>query len=436
MNREFPFWRMVAWAIAPVTAAILVGRLLARFRKIRASEVVILMSDGGFAHTIMGPDVMRRLFVGRRCLFLCLSEYGRHNWRVAELWPDIEVVFLPLSLGITINRRPVLLPPLASLKRRFPLIVGRIVRAIGHRNVVLMSLLELYARLPVPGSVASVVAGLPDNFKTPLCYFKLRQESKRAALRLPDSWSQKVQAAVRRSLHPMVLPSQMRLCCLYLRQKGSKSTDATNSSRVGSTLESYFPAVELLNRTGYQVLLIGDISLDPSLYGRFGGMLIDAGNVGIDKELFNLYAATNADIFVGEAGGGFFVPMLNEIPSIFLNAFPYSFAVPNAWMYYKSVRDCRGDLVDCTKLFGDLAYDYELPGMTVHVNSAEEICEAVECFLSDVRGEGSSEEWEEWRKGLPQQTWLRHVDARISPAWAKRYAGRREMMVSSLQSER
>ena len=109
--------RMPRWgldrAVLPVVMGIALVRLIWHTGLLRRDDVIVVMPEGGFGHTITGPDVSRRLFAGRRCVFIALSEYGRHNWKVATIWPDIDVVFLPLNLGVRVGPPSFFLGPLA-----------------------------------------------------------------------------------------------------------------------------------------------------------------------------------------------------------------------------------------------------------------------------------------------------------------------------------
>ena len=66
--------------------------------------------------------------------------------------------------------------------------------------------------------------------------------------------------------------------------------------RTGSPLENYLPAVKLLIHSRFQVLLTGDAALSKKIYQEFNGLLVDGENLGVDKETFSLFAATEAEI--------------------------------------------------------------------------------------------------------------------------------------------
>jgi len=76
-----------------------------------ADEVILMTRPTGFGHSVTGPDIMRRLYKGKRCLFLVASWLYEHNRKVSLLWPDIDVVFIPRFVaGIPYQNRIVAIP--------------------------------------------------------------------------------------------------------------------------------------------------------------------------------------------------------------------------------------------------------------------------------------------------------------------------------------
>jgi len=396
------------------------ARLTAHYRVLRKAQVVVVMlHPSGFGHTICGPDVARRLFPGCRCVFIVLSQNLIHNWKVSDIWPDIDVIFLRFKLGLKIpNTAPATQIAVTTVRRFVRMVAGSQVLFLGP------SLLnDLYARVPIPTALQSSITRLSPNHRWLIGYFKLQKDVLAPPVRLPVRWRNKVRRVLNRALPPTSQTNHTPLCGMYFRQKGVNSGQITEWRRNGSPFEDYMPAIRLLNRAGYQVLLTGGVALSSSLYVEFSGMLVDGKNLGINKQIFDLYAATEVDIFIGEAGGGIFLPGVNNIPRLLVNAFPYYFAVRNSWVYYKTVRDQTGKLVHYAKLFSDHAYDYELAGMTLHNNSAEEICEAVSCFLEDVPRAHEPDPNKEIIAQLSDNTWIKQANARLSPAWLKLYDG-------------
>ena len=95
--------------------------------------------------------------------------------------------------------------------------------------------------------------------------------------------------------------SPPKICCFYIR---NEKRESWAQLRNGSDLQSHLPAVKLLNKAGYQVLLTGDCNLDQKTKQDFRGGLVNAAAIGIGNDLYQSFAATKADIFIGNNGGG------------------------------------------------------------------------------------------------------------------------------------
>ncbi len=187
-------------------------------------------------------------------------------------------------------------------------------------------------------------------------------------------------------------------------------------------------AIELLVNSGYQVWLTGDRDLPKPVFERFRGMVVSADYLGVKSNVWSLYAATEADIFVGETGGGTWLPGVNGIPRLVLNAYPYFYGFPRSWMFYKTVRDQAGHLMDYRELFRKYAYSYDIPpGMAVHPNTREEIAEAVSQFLMDIQTPSETLAPPEYDDFIPEHTWFKQAHARLSPAFVRLFAASSEL---------
>lgn len=413
-----PLKWIAAYGSLPLIMAVTLTKVIPAFRALRGAEIVVVMPEGGFGHTVTGPDVARRQYAGKRCAFIVFSEYGRHNWKVAAIWPDLSMAFFPLSLGWSIGGRSLRTPVLRWYKTIAPRAMIRLIRLVGGPKVLVITLLDLYAQ--ITDATKSQTDRLTVYHRWPVGYFKLMREVAMPPAALPARRQHMIRGKLKALSASMGGPEPVRLCCLYLRQLGAGHADITSSRRDGSPLIDYMDGLRLLNQADYQVLLTGDVSLEPGACRESGGMLVDANSLGVSSQLFSIYAATECDIFVGEAGGATWLPGVNEIPRLVLNALPYIQGFPNSWMYYKTVTDPEGKLVHYKHLFADHAFDFELQRMTVHDNSSSEISEAISCFLEDVARPPNIAPEVDPILEFPEHTRIRHAaNCRLSPAFLK-----------------
>ncbi|MBI3321944.1 MAG: TIGR04372 family glycosyltransferase [Candidatus Omnitrophica bacterium] len=404
------------WAlIAPVWW---LARLLAGSRLLRRADVVVVASRIGFAHVVAAADITRRMFRGRRCVLVVLSEHERHNRKIARLWPDVTLLFLPVNPALAIGRRSWAIPYLDWFRPVAHELVQRIVRRMVRPDAMVLSQVELYAMVPIPGPLPPALSDLPVQHRWCAGYVRLQEEVAAPRVQVPTKWRRLIEERLRGLTPPGTATAAVRRCGLYLRQVAADSNDLTSVRRDGSPFEDYVPAIRLLARAGFQVLLVGEVALDRRWHEEFRGMLVDARRLGVDPAWFDLYAGTEVDLFIGENGGGSWLPGLNGIPRLLLNVFPYYprpcyLGMAHTWLYYKTVRDASGQPVSHERLCAEHAYDYGVSGMTLHNNSAQEIAEAVEEFLQHASAEGSSS----------LEAWIDDNSAKLSPVWVRRDRG-------------
>ncbi len=417
-----------AWVVLAVfslvpTAAIALAVLARHLVAIRRADVIIVGCDGGFGHTITVPDLARRLFREQRIVVLFYSFNPYHNPKVRSLFRDVRVVFVPTQLG---GALPFLGPRTffnGRVNRPYQALTSCllywILFGIAKDRQCVMRPHHLYqsivaADTPYAGPTHHQLA---YNHRWPMVYQGLMVREPAPPVRLPERMRWRVRQALNRVAGPQDSDGAPRLCCLYLRLK-----NVTTSKRNGPPIEEYTEGIRELNRAGYQVLLTGDAELPRAMEHAFGGMLVDARHAGVDPEMFWLYAATEADIFVGQNGGGAWLPGINGIPRLVVQALPYTSGFPNSWMYYKGIRDEGGSLVPYQRLFEHCAYEYEFPGMTIVDNTGSEIRDAIVSFLEDVEGQRRGAELETQPFAFPPHTWAWYGRARISTAWLRKYA--------------
>ena len=399
------------------------AQLMAHYGALRKAQVVVIMlHPSGFGPSIYDPDLTRRLFPDRRCVSIVLWRHAVHNPKLASIWPDIDVIFLRFRLNLRSELNP-------SRTMRFSLrLIQRCVRWIAGPQVSILSSEELHGLVPeppIPETYRESATGEELDKRWLMGYFNRVQKEPVLPVRIPAPW----RTRIRRRLSQVETQSQniRGLCGLYLRQSGLYLRQNRISKKVGvrtrdgSTLEEYLPSIRALNQAGYQVLLTGDVELTPALSRELGGMLVDAKSLKVDPRWFSLYALSEVDIMVGENGGAIHLPFINKIPCLMLNVFAYYQGYPNTWMVYKTVRDQAGNLVHYDKLFRRHPYDWVIPGTTLHNNSSEEILQAVNCFLQDFSRLDEPDPNGHIVERLPENIWVKHAGARLSPAWLSLY---------------
>ncbi len=398
--------------------ALLIGsvRVLKNAALFKSAELLVVAPHTAFGHTITGPDVVRRLYPRKRSVFVLFSDYRLHNSKLQLLWKNPRFVSFPLSFEITSRVSSLRLPCVQSHKDFIRRAILGMIRTMADRKVeIIPRLEELYPRVKLP--VLDIDRSrLIINYVWTIGYFDLIKKVEAPPVKLPEPIRNSI-AEQLNELVPSRAQGAIKRCALYLRQKEEHGADYHNSRRCGSPFADYLEAVRFLNASGYQVLLTGDVSIPSEVAREFRGMFADARFARLDRELFDLFAVTECDIFVGDPGGGVWLSGLNDIPRLLINAFPFFFGLPNSWVNYKTLRDTRGRLVHYDRLFSEFAHDYDLAGYTLHNNSSMEILRAVETFLQDLEHPENPDPGREILDRVPDYIWSKHAGTRICRSW-------------------
>lgn len=394
----------------PACFTITIFKLLSQFRNLRSADVVVVHTYGGFGHTITGPDVVRRLYHGKRIVYVMLVQNRRHNPEVQHIWPDVDVVTLPLCLFVT------------NPGQLYEAAATWLVRGVCnwlHTGVLLGrphddEQRDLYAQVPRAAGLEKKdkPANMVKGHDFSIHYYHLLRATRHVqSPEYPARWH----AAVCRRLNKVRsdwLSDDCKVATLYLRQKD-------NDLRSGSQLTDYLPSVDCLVRRGYRVFLVGDVKIPRELTRN--NYVAGYRDAGVSRNVFRMYAALRADLCIAEPGGGIYLPNIRNIPCLVMNSFPFGFGLPNSWIHPKRLIDEAGQLVDWQRLFSEFALSYEFPsGIRVENNSSHDIQAAVAGFVDAV----DSGQWESTLSAPPNQSeWsmLLHAQSPICPTWFRAY---------------
>ncbi len=388
-------------------------RLIRELPRLKNSRKIIGMEGGRFGHTIIVPEAARRLFKGENPSFIILSDRNFHNPVVAALWSDIKVIFLPFGWRIRFFNREIHAGgPSVSVRKKMVQWLIAFLKGVTHAEI--FSLLEFYVLVAAVRPVQAVKDQFFNAHWIP-GWAGLLEKVPAAPGHLPVIDQQRIRSRIQKFMRRYdASAGQPKFCCLYLRARG-QSVNVESLRRVGSPFEAYLPAVEFLIKNGYVVLVTGDREVKREYALRFKGKIVSASLIGIDPWFFDLFAATESSVWIGDTGGGAWLSIINSIPMLAQNVFPYGFGVVNAWMCYKSALDKNGTPLSLHKLLVEHSYDYVMEGITVQENSADEIRKAVELFLIQM-GHPRDNKEEQVIQSLPEHLLLKHVGSRFLTA--------------------
>jgi putative glycosyltransferase (TIGR04372 family) len=131
---------------------------------------------------------------------------------------------------------------------------------------------------------------------------------------------------------------------------------------------------------------VGDRSLD--LCPKYDkDKYLTAAKLGVNQDWFNLFAATECKIFIGDPGGGAVLPTVTKVPRLMINGYPYIQALHGYLILFKRLLDHKGQDIPFKKSFKQLTYHFD-PNISsgVRNNTENEILLAVK-ELTSVKAE-------------------------------------------------
>lgn len=395
------------------------------------SADLINFGTGGFGHTIEGPDSLRRLYPGKKIFMVFAWGRGRYNSYVKDIFTNIDILIIDLPNYTTIFNRTV---PFA-FKRAIDAVIHGFLPALLRRVAPHKLIDAFYADLlpqdwhaennnsclKDPACLSHVFPGTIPSHNLTLAYFRIRRTVAAPPARLPDARLKPLEAAFAAVNDAGRFPKR---CCFYNRKRGVTG-DIHSYIRSGSDVHDLLPTVALLNARGYVVMLVGDEELPVGLSARTNGGFIDHKDLGIRRDAYQIWAATEADIFIACPAGGAYVGLVADRPTLLINNYPYYYSFENSVAFYKFVRNSDGTLLPLKDLFGEHYLDFVFKDKVVEFNSADDILRATEDFVTRVEAKQPL--------GLPSSClprtyddrWIDHVDGMISPIWMEAYQEKR-----------
>lgn len=380
---------------------------------IRRARAILLMPDGGFGHTILSPDWLRRLHPGEGnlTLFGTSHDRARHNRLVPELWGAHDFVWV--RQGFVLPRLGAIYDSPLSIRLFHG--VRRFLSWYVPHTPCHFSVEGLFRATPAPAWLA---ADSPFNGRYESRYYPLTQAKPALELHVGAP----IRGRVAKALGNRFGSGFPRRCAFYIRYREAGTGDDTSSiNRVSPSLDAYLPAIRVLNRAGYQVLLTGDALASSGTVYELAGGLVDWRAAGVDRDAYMLFAGTEVDVHIGSLSGGSAYLYVTDIPGLMLNAFAPGDALPRTTLYYKWLFHADGTLVSLENLLGGMFYDHQLHGCRLVDNTPEEMAEAVEDFIAHCHERPYGVDPAALGIVAP---WIRAAEGRLSPAWLRQY-GRR-----------
>jgi hypothetical protein len=150
---------------------------------------------------------------------------------------------------------------------------------------------------------------------------------------------------------------------MFVRGKGNKSQDKTDSTRDGEMFSSYESFLLQLANRGFKIIPIGETEkLDIESCGpEVRAAVATARDIGVSANELALYGPIVADFFVGNAGGAGILAALGRRRAVILDGFGYWYAIPNSLISLKLECGEFGEILPSTEKFSKNIFDISLP---------------------------------------------------------------------------
>ncbi len=332
--------------------------IISAFHKIARSRRVALLTEGGFGHTVTAPDIARRVFTDQKTLVIILSSKGRHNWCMAKIWTDVDVIYLWKYLYFFSKFQSVYMTEILLCLLRF--VLGKMVYNVvadpdlkdRPRFLAWTEPLSLYQafvqqQINIYGAISQ-----PKTTNNEFLLYWVRSVFLNPLTQptLPSLLDKKFMQKM-----DEIQPDRRGVIAVYMRRKGE---DGDGLVRCGGDYQDYRPIFEAARRQGLLILVLGDRPLD-ECPPDIRGYLRDFRNFNLDKSWYNIAAVVKSDYFVGDPGGGSLLPCLMPMPKVMVNAFPYSQAWPGFLLLFKRLVDSKGVPVSLSRCFNKYPWTYD-----------------------------------------------------------------------------
>ena len=398
-----------------------VSQLIKNINKIKSTNIIVMMSGLGFGNSIQGIDIMRRFYNNKNPLFVIIG-WGYNNPYVVNLWGETNVVYIKSFLGKKLINSKYLSFVNSLIINVIKNILVFIIESITKNKII--ELMELYKEsISVSENGLNAINKYIDIYPNYngfvfVPWYYLIKNVKVDKATLPENYKALIESKLNKYLLKCGDKNSNKLCCLYIRAKGEKSKNITSIMRDGTQIETYLPIMKRLIDEGYIILLTGDRKLDKKYISKFNNKVISSEFLKVNSDIYFLFAATEADIFIGNDGGGSQLPIVNNIPSLIINAFPVDGpGFVNASILFKTIYDNKGELVDYKKLFEHYPYDYNINDYKIYNNTPEEMDLAVKYFLYDIKQNCLNKNKDSIMSSIPNHLLIKYTNSTISKAW-------------------
>ena len=297
--------------------------LLLRKAELKNLENIVFGLDQGYGHTITAPAIYCDLY-DSDCLFIFFNQTGRLNTEHANLFVEPKIKFFRKNLRFSNDQTVVWLARILVKYARLQGFEGNFHycadRQFDKQKIKMPYLYETYLNKYELKKIGERVS--TEDW----CEFFVKTyDFKNHKIKFSKEYISQFNAAIRSE------KGDRKIVCLYRREKTKGGI--SSERRVGGDLDNYARVLSYLKERGFIILVVGETS---EIKQRFP-FLIRAEDISVKKEVFDICAIMASQYFIGNAGGGSWLPLFSKAEIIYVDAYPLWFMPRDATTIPKRV---------------------------------------------------------------------------------------------------
>ena len=317
---------------------------------------ILIQRTGGFGNQIFANDIIR--YSKKKYLYILLFDPTRYNKYVSKVF-NINHIYLPTCYGKKLSYNFRIGEYEGSLNSLNFYIIKLILKYILSKNVLeLESFYKIFEK--ENKEIIKKINFNRKDFKifkkyVDIYFYKVIGKQ----LQNPKLNSENLKK-IQNKLKIKNIKIN-KICSVYLRKKYSTNSDESNNIRNGSPKDAYKKMFEYLIKKKFTIFLVGDTIFNFNEIKKFKKKVIDYRIAQMQKDIFQIYALTENNIFISEPGGAQFFGLYSK-KSFGINYFPIGFKPPFNKILYKDVINKKGKLIK-SKMKKNIFWKYNISSL-------------------------------------------------------------------------
>jgi putative glycosyltransferase (TIGR04372 family) len=312
------------FVLSPLFFLIGLIKLIYNINKIIKADKILLYDYYGFGPSVVLPDIIRYENKFEKHLIVYLFQSGRHNKHSLDLF-EIDQILVLTGIIFKFRNRKIYLGEFERTQFLNRIYIKKILNFFKKKKSKVYGAREYYDYLlkkyyPNRYSVSDFE---PKYSRHGSCWYYISE------FNTPFKLKKKLVDKVKYKLTK--IQDGRKICTILIRNKG-KDSNITSSVR-DTNIDSYFKSINYIIKKNYIIFLVGDVYTKKYFDEK---NIISYKKLGISRELYDIYASTECDFYIGCEGGAQVLAHYKK-NRINVNQFPYGHPPLNGKTLYKKV---------------------------------------------------------------------------------------------------